>query len=241
MGSDRIQSDHHTITPELRNRLPRIADDWSAASSNDTLACMQIYRFIAIVSLGFMSGIVGCQQQQVTVDPPLSVASAEYHQAIDASIITLRDMNMIVDRQDRRFGVVTTRPQVIGSVLEPWHLDRHDSDQLMASTFNFRRRTVRITVEPAEAGADFTLHVEAIIEQQQRPQQQIHTAAARSISFQGRSGGTQLGEMSPDVEVFWRTVGNDVAMENYIREAIASRLASPAIATDPSADISENQ
>jgi len=191
---------------------------------------MQWKRFIAMVVLGMASGLVGCQKQITQIDSPLPVASQDYQIAFDATVEALRELNFIVDRQDRRFGVITTRPRIAGSIFEPWQADNNSLEQVGENTMNHRRRIVRVEMAQVETTGDYTLDVEVLVEQQQRSSQQLHTAATRQISFRGRSGGTRLGELSRDVEVFWRQVGRDELMENRILGLIQSRLSKHHIA-----------
>ena len=93
---------------------------------------------------------IGCTRAYVDVPNPLPIAEAEYNRVFDASVEILREMRFVVNRQDRRFGVVTTHPLDASSSVEPWHPDNVNTDDTFEATLNHHRRTVRVMLGPRQ-------------------------------------------------------------------------------------------
>jgi len=79
---------------------------------------------------------------------PHQIEAHDYRQTFVSSIQVLRDQGFTVDRQDYRFGVITTRPLGASTLFEPWVGDHATVDQAVASTLHDHRRSVRVTLEP---------------------------------------------------------------------------------------------
>ena len=111
--------------------------------------------------------LIGCAGSSMVVSNPLPIAEAEYDRVYDAAVDVLREMRFVVERQDRRFGVITTRPLISASIVEPWHDDNLTGEQAWEATLNHQRRQVRVMLnrrgedaaapvtdgEPAEAAS----------------------------------------------------------------------------------------
>lgn len=82
---------------------------------------------------------------------PSSVDGQAYDRLYDAAIRLLRDEGFVIDQQDYRFGVVTTRPRTAPTVFEPWHGDNTTAAQTADSTLSHQRRTVTVTLKPDPA------------------------------------------------------------------------------------------
>lgn len=206
----------------------------------------------AIVLPGLFLALVvmlgGCGRAVVQTDNPIPITTAEYDRVFNASVDVLRDFGFMPARQDRRFGVITSRPRLAASVFEPWRTDNTTGDQVLANTINHRRRTVRVELLPrsTEVGPDapaartnYQLAVTVELEQRQHPPRNLHTAAASSVAFYGRSGGARRVLTAAGVErSFWRPVGRDPLLEQRLIAAILTRANQPtggAAADEPAA------
>jgi len=64
-------------------------------------------------------GAVGCASTKNQI-ADLRLDSDQYEAVFDATLAALRESGFRLDRVDRRFGVITTKPLEAGSILEPW-------------------------------------------------------------------------------------------------------------------------
>ncbi len=187
------------------------------------------------VALG-LPGPVGCASRAVSIDNPVRITAGEYNRMFEASVDVLRNELFSVERQDRRFGVITTRPLWAGSALEPWRTDNTTAYQYTDATLNYHRRTVRVNLTPRDADAtldaatpadpadDYMLEVIVQLDRRQHPPRELNTAAVSSVAYFGRSGGTRrIGTEAGAEESFWRTVGRDEYLEQRLVNRILAR------------------
>jgi len=100
---------------------------------------------ILLTSMLFVSlGAVGCASTKNQI-ADLRLDSANYETVFDATLAALRSSGFRMDRVDRRFGVITTKPLEAGSVLEPWRDLKAPPSQAVQSTLNYERRVFRVT------------------------------------------------------------------------------------------------
>lgn len=99
-------------------------------------------------SLLLLLGLAGCQSKFVSAPNPVEIDAREYHRMFDASILTLREEGFAIDRQDHRFGRITTKPLSSPTVFEPWRTTNTTAHQTAESTFNNDRRIVTVMLEP---------------------------------------------------------------------------------------------
>lgn len=107
---------------------------------------------LCVAALMF-AGSTGCAapQQSVTIQNPVEIDTLEYTRMFDAAVMILRDEGFHIDREDYRFGTITTRPVSASTMLEPWKDDNTTDDQSAQSTISQQRRQITITFEPRES------------------------------------------------------------------------------------------
>jgi len=197
--------------------------------------CMNILRVAAIgAGMAIAAVTVGCQQV-VSIDNPIRVADHEYDRVFDQTVEVLRGHQFVVERQDRRFGVISTRPQIASSLLEPWRGDNTTAEQVAQNTLNLRRRSVRVLLEPAIDpngmidGPGYQLYVEVRLEQRQHPPRMLNTATASSVASYGADAGARSVETAAGAErSFWRPIGRDERLEQRLVAEIIEPSARPA-------------
>ena len=221
-----------------------------------------ITRSIVILTLAALPALlIGCARQLVEVPNPLPIAEAEYDRVFDAAVDVLRAKRFVVDRQDRRFGVITTKPMVAASVFEPWRHDNHTDRQALEATLHHQRRIVRVSLKPrrpdvADAAADppadptptsranFLLQVDVAVERRHHPDRHLTTAAFATIGFHNRAGHVTRTEAGYESSA-WVPLANDPILEQqlvadiirrsiHIDERVAANLAIPDPQPSPS-------
>lgn len=112
-----------------------------------------------------LSVLAACSRAVKVNQPnPLSVEARDYDLLYQQAIHLLRDEGFVIDQQDYRFGVVTTRPRTAPTLFEPWHDDNTTPAQALDSTLSHQRRTVTVTLKPDPSAAreQIVLDVESI-------------------------------------------------------------------------------
>ncbi len=208
---------------------------------------------VLIAAVMMLAG--GCGRKVSTVENPIAITADEYDRVFEAAVDTLRDMRFIVDRKDRRFGVVTTQPLIASAVVEPWHADNTTGRQVWESTLNMQRRTVRVEIEPAvdeaaetadaaqapaeaapepapaaaEAGAaGYRLRVLVAVDRRHLPNRPLHTAALPRVGAEYADRRYRPLETEAGVEEpSWQPIGRDEHLERRLVEAILTRANAP--------------
>jgi hypothetical protein len=191
--------------------------------------------FSAAFAVIFAALLAGC-----TAPPsgqPVAFDAPRYTPIYESALTTLRDMGFAIDRQDHRFGVISTLPLGAPTVVEPWRRTNTTFGQAMESTLNDQRRIVRVYLEragettagasvPGDDGADdsvagaYQLRIEVQIQRRQMPAQRL-------------SGSTTIGRMrnqlrevpaplrEKDVPItYWMPVGRDGPLEDRLIQQI---------------------
>lgn len=178
----------------------------------------------------------GCARQTVRIENPATFAAVDYDRVFDATVMELRERRFTVERDDRRFGIVTTRPLTASTILEPWYRDDTTMARVGESTLNADRRVVRVNLTPVEGTETrYQAGVEVLVERRQLPPRQLTTSALGTTSLTGRRDRfhrairTEAGRE----EVFWKPIARDEHMEQRLLEAILTRAAE--LAVEPSA------
>jgi hypothetical protein len=142
-----------------------------------------------------LAAACGCAQhtEPVVPEPPKTPAERRFEAVWQASIQTLREHRFVVDRQDRRAGVVTTYPMVGQHWFEFWRQDAASAADLAESTLQtiYRRATVTIRRrEPDDPNNPprYRPVVEVTTARSNRPQPQVSSTSEAYAIF-SLSGG----------------------------------------------------
>lgn len=189
------------------------------------------------VLLLLVVNIAGCGGKAVRTENPAAFAAVDYDPVFDAAVAELRDLRFVVDRQDRRFGIVSTAPLIASSFVEPWHQDNTTAAQILESTLNLDRRIARVELAPARSDKPaaeatqpptrYELSVQVSIERRVNPPRQLTTSAlgvprTTNQTALERPVVTERGRQ----ESYWRAVGHDPHLEQRLINAILTRAAS---------------
>lgn len=200
------------------------------------------------------AGAAGCASRGPT---RVEVRPANYDAAFDATVQALRDEQFLLDRIDRRLGVITTRPRSASSFLEPWKGDNSNVAQAVESTLQYQRRIVRIEFEPvggvaAETGPDtlppfgqvspaepffipaehrgtLVVNVRCFVERSHRPGLQVPTMAVRKSSV---TVDPSLRERGMTAQ-FWEPIARDASMESRLKRRIADKAGATVQVSEP--------
>ncbi len=177
--------------------------------------------FAALLMLA--AGLIGCQATPQSASAPVQIAEQEYAHMYQASIDVLRDNGYTIDRDDYRFGSVTTDAEQSSTVLEPWRRDNKTFVQAVAATANRQRRVVRVQMEPIEHTDQFNLYVEAVVEQLQLPTRYL-TGSTRGQAIFGQLSSVPGEHARRGItEGYWQTVERDPLLEQRLLDEIVRR------------------
>lgn len=119
------------------------------------------------------TAVVAKVEPQGPIVGPTLEGLIQYDAAFDAAIEILRDYGFSIDRQDYRFGLVTTRPLVSPTLFEPWRTTNTSPGQMAQGTLNTQRRIVRVALKPvvvaAGAAPKYQLTVQVTLIKLQQP------------------------------------------------------------------------
>lgn len=169
--------------------------------------------------------LIGCAALGPAVPNPMPVDAREYEPLFDASVEVLRDKGFSVDRQDFRFGTVTSRPDGSPTLFEPWRGDNRTVALAGWSTLSDLRRVVTVTLEPRPEGMERSLYDLSVVVELQREQSPLRRLDGNGTKGQFRS----LSEVPEEwarrgvTARSWETVGRDEAMEQDLLRAIVER------------------
>ncbi|MEM6853751.1 MAG: hypothetical protein AAF593_05015 [Planctomycetota bacterium] len=198
----------------------------------------------------FLSAVflVGGCQTTSNSSPPMNtapVSAAEYPTAFEVSGAVLRDEGFGVDRQDFRFGKITSRPKGSPTLVEAWQPDNTYPDQALRSTLGDLRRTITVTFTPtpgSDPGTDQTtsvnsgntpvrgsggpsaydVRVEVLVERLQVPERRMN-GSTRGVVF------ADLAEVPEELQArgiagrYWQPVGRDLHLEQRLLQDILGR------------------
>jgi hypothetical protein len=131
-------------------------------------------------------GLAGCQTNYTQPIAPPATLTAEqlnFEATWLASLEVLRKYNFVIDREDRRAGVITTRPLVGRHWFELWRHDAVGECNMWESTLQTIYRTATVRICPTAQGAGtYSACVEVQTSRSDRPSRQM-TSAAEAYSM----------------------------------------------------------
>jgi len=181
-------------------------------------------------------GFGGCAAPRPTMDQPIEIDVSEYANVFDASVRVLREQGNVIDRQDYRFGVITTKPLLVPTILELWHSTNRMTNHALASTFNNHRRTVRVTIKPpesisetemgtsrstvVESGKVYLFHVGVQIERLQIVTRYMSGSTAGNQVLKTLSSTPVTLAQRGISSSSWQSIGRDPVLEQSLTAAI---------------------
>jgi len=170
----------------------------------------------------------------------ISVAAGDYQAAFNTATAVLRERGYELDRQDFRFGVITTQPKPSPTLFEFWIPDNHTPQQAVASTMNHERRVARVTIRPIEATSDagahpmYELRVGVTVQRRALPVRRvIGSSYHRGTVFNRlREVPAELLNRGLSGPQYWARAGGDPHTTTQLLDAIRQRMQQSAAASD---------
>lgn len=181
----------------------------------------------ALLSLLWLGGCAGPQPPQWR-NEAIAVDQASFDQVWDACVDSLKDKGMVIDRQDRRFGIITTKPMVGKQFFEFWRNDAANSDDPMLSSMHTIRRTVNVRVT-SQGPTRYQVAVEAQAQRASLPGGEVDSVveAFELLDRQGVSPYPRRRDYTkPKPKPEWVDLGREPALEQNILADISERLKS---------------
>lgn len=182
----------------------------------------------------------GCHRPFTPAPSSLAIDAAEYDRMFLAGAQVLRDHGFRVDRQDRRFGLLSTHPLDAPTAVEPWRTSNTTAGQAWQATLDHMRRTVNVMLEPIEHDddvddesratlGDYTLRVEVLLERRTNPTRRL-TGTSQRNAFSRLSDVPAEWSRRGIAGSYWEPVGRDAYLEQRLIRAIVDRAMQPAYA-----------
>ena len=170
--------------------------------------------------------LAGCAKQPQRRWQAIAVEQASFEQVWQASIASLKDRGLVLDREDRRFGLIVSEPVIGQQAFEFWRKDAVSSDDLLLSSLHTIQRIVTVRVS-SEGPMQFEVRVEAQAQRASIPADQLDNTA-EAFELLRRHGvpaaPSRRDYTRPQTEPVWVDLGREPALEQYILEDIARRL-----------------
>ena len=186
--------------------------------------------------------MTGCAPRSVAVSNPIEIDPKEYSRIYRASIQVLREHRFQLDRQDYRYGRITTRPQPSPTALEPWYDANTTGYQAFESTFNDERRRVTILMDSLASKNGqrvawdtqpdggrliedgYHLRVEVIVERRQSPRRHLTGSTRGHGVFASLTAApSELADRGVQNGDYWLPIGRDAYLEQRLLSAIIKK------------------
>ncbi len=143
--------------------------------------------FLTVCAVAILATVfIGCAQHTEPVAPvePHTRGQENFTAAWDATLEVLRRYYFVVDRHDRRAGVINTKPMVSRLWFEFWRGDSFTVESAMESSLQTVLRTAEITIRPTSDGADtYTFSVKVTAAVSDLPDAQITSTSEAYNQF----------------------------------------------------------
>ncbi len=119
----------------------------------------RLYNSVTVTGLAMLLMLValaGCSSTPAAQDH-MAIDAREYDRVYEAARLALRQRGFVLDRQDHRFGRITTLPLRSPTVGEVWHRGNTTAYQSWESTLNQERRIVTVSMTPLDAASDMPI------------------------------------------------------------------------------------
>ncbi len=160
------------------------------------------------------------------VGPTLS-GLVQYDATFDAAVQLLRDYGFTIDRQDYRFGLVTTRPLVSPTIFEPWRTTNTSAGQMAQGTLNSQRRIVRVAIKPItlpiSPTTKYQLTVQVTLIKLQQPLKHLNGSTSGFSIVSNYSAVPAEWKEKGITRAYWIPDGSDPLLAQRIIDDVSKR------------------
>ncbi len=172
--------------------------------------------------------LTGCADKPQPQWDSVATTNVSFDDLWDACLASLKKRDFQIDRRDRRFGLIVTKPVIGKQIFEFWRKDTADFDDLLNSSLHTIRRTVTITITKPSS-MQFQVDVPAQAQRASIPGDQLDNTA-EAFELLGRQGvpasPSKRDYARPQAEPLWVDIGREPALEQAIMTDITRRLKS---------------
>jgi hypothetical protein len=155
------------------------------------------------------------------------IYDASYDNIWKQGISILNDAGFVIDRQDYRLGVLTTKPLPSAQFIEFWKPQHASVTNAMENTVNNQRRSIRLSISKVEGKPEFyEIGIQVLVERESNPSEQIGGPIFVEGSGFGRNSVTLRSDYATPVveEGRWSIVGHDPDTEAKLLDALFKRI-----------------
>ncbi len=175
-------------------------------------------KILLLTLLTITSGLTGCHKP-VAINNPLSV-KAQPDAVWLACKEELRDRGFEIDFQNRKLGVIETRPLLSRQWFEFWKKDVVDARSLARSSTQTTNRIVSINI----SGDNDNQIVKCTVNVNKQFSSSIGGSAAVRAEDNYYITTNMLEKKDLDRKTIWQPAGNDSALEQAILRSIKARV-----------------
>jgi len=211
-------------------------------------------RSATLLAIACLSLLPACQRgpDYGQAANPFPVAGAEYDRLYNATRRVLKARGFTIARANYRFGVIQTEPRTANTLAEPIRNNNTGLRQQTRATLRHLRRTVTVTVEPADADnpsttqpadpdsdrdaaptpptiattrpatGDYQLRVRVRVEARQHPTRRLINATGSRV-FSTLERVPERWQQRGIERTYWQTIGDDDKLENRLIHDIVRR------------------
>lgn len=169
----------------------------------------------------------GCTAPPRSGDPVVQTFTTQDTTQQDALWLScqevLREHGFMIDRLDRRAGIITTVPQTSQQYFEFWRKDVDTPYDFGEASLRSVRRTVTVEVAFDDARGESNVIVNVKRETFCTPERQFNNSLAAFQMFGEQLPAAETGERITRADDYWVDAGRDLAMERYYRDCIIAQ------------------
>jgi len=186
-------------------------------------------KYLSLISIALSALVlIGCADKRQPQWDSVAAANVSFDDVWEACLASLKDRGLGIDRGDRRFGLIVTKPVIGKQFFEFWRKDTADFDDLVNSSFHTIRRTVTITITKPSS-MQFQVDVQAQAQRASIPGDQLDSTAEafELLARQGVPASSSSRDYKhPRPKPLWVDIGREPALEQAIMRDISRRLKS---------------
>ena len=186
-------------------------------------------KFLSL-TLVVLSGLVliGCAEQRGSQGEAVTRYNASFEKVWEACLASLEEHSFQIDRHDRRFGLIVSKPVAGKQFFEFWRKDTASGYDVLNSSLHTIRRVVTIRIAkqgPTQFQVDIKAHAQRISTSSSQLNSTVE--AFELMGSQGVHVSPRRSDyLSPRAEPVWVDIGREGYLEQAIIKDIARRLES---------------